>query len=63
MLKTLGDHAQGQCLNPGDGFVTILTVGQYAGQPRHFGEPPTIVFAFDLNGERHVGNVPSGLAV
>lgn len=63
MLKTLGDHAQGQCLHPGNGFVAILTVSQDARQSRDFSEPPAIFFALDLNGERHGRNVPSGPAV
>ena len=60
MLKTLGNDAQRECLNSRDGFIAVLAVGQDAGQPGDFSEPPAIVFAFDLNGERHTRNVPSG---
>ena len=63
MFKTLGDYSQGQCLDPRDRFAAILAVSQDAGQSGNFSEPPAIVFTLDLNGERHVGNVPSGLAV
>ena len=37
-----------------------MTVRQDPGQSGHFSEPTAIVFALDLNGERHGGNVPSG---
>ncbi len=63
MLKTLGNDAQGQGLDSRDGFVTIHAIRQDAGESGYFGEPAAIVFALDLNGERHAGNVPPGPAV
>ena len=55
MLQTFGNHAEGQRLNAGDGFVAILAVGHNAGQRGHFSEPAAIVFALDFDRERHDG--------
>lgn len=63
MLQTFGNHAQGERLYAGDGFVSVLAVGHDAGQGGHLGEPAAIVFALDFNRERHGGNVPFGPAV
>ena len=63
LSKNKCEHAQGQCLHPRNGFVAILAVSQDAGQSWDFSEPPAILFALDLNRERHGGNVPSGPAV
>jgi hypothetical protein len=63
MLQPLGDHPEGECLNAGDGFIPIGAVAQHARKSGHFGEPAAVVFAFQLDGERHARTVPSGPAV
>jgi len=60
MLETLSDDTQGQGLDPGDRFSTVLAVCHHAGQSRYFRQPPAVVFTFDFDVKRHVGNVPSG---
>jgi len=40
VFEALGNHAQGERLHAGDGFVAIGTVAYYSGQCRHFGQPP-----------------------
>jgi len=63
MLQTLGNHTEGECLNPSDRFVPVLAIGHHAGQGGDFGEPAAIVLFLNFYRERHVGNVPSGPAV
>ena len=53
MLKAFCDHAKGQSLHARDRFVSIGAVAHHAGQCRHLRQPPTIVFAFELDGEHH----------
>jgi hypothetical protein len=53
MFETFGDRAQGEGLNSHDGLISVLTVTHDAGQRRHFGEPPAIVFTFKLDRQGH----------
>lgn len=53
MLKSLRDHAQGERLDPGDGFVAVLTVAHHSRQRGHFGEPAAVILAIELNREGH----------
>ena len=62
MLKTLSDDSKRQGLHARNRFVAVLAVCHHAGQCRHFSEPAAVVFAFDLDVERHERNVPSGLS-
>ena len=57
MLEPLGNDAQGQGLDPGDGLIAVLAVAHDPGQSRHLGQPTAISFAFELDGERHPGTV------
>jgi hypothetical protein len=63
MLQALGNHAEGQRLDAGDGLIPVLTIGHDARQRGYLGEPAAVVFALNFNRERHSGNVPSGPAV
>lgn len=60
MLQAFGDHTEGQRLNAGDCFIPIDAVAQYARQSGHVGHPAAVVFAFQLDGERHGRTVASG---
>ncbi len=60
MLQPFGNHPEREGLHAGNCFVAVSPVGQDAGQGGYFSEPPAVVFALDLDGEGHVGNVPSG---
>ena len=62
MLQALGNHAERQRLDAGDGLVPVLTIGHDAGQGGYLGQPTTVVFPLNFNRERHSGNVPSGLS-
>ena len=66
MLEPFSDHTQGERLNPGDRFVTILAITHDARQGRNLGQPSTVLFALELDSERHDGNVarigPDGAA-
>jgi len=57
MLEPFSDHTQGQRLNLGDCFVTILPITHDARQCRNLGQPSTVFFALELDSERHDGNV------
>jgi hypothetical protein len=57
MLEPLGDYTQRQGLNLRDCFITILAVAHDAWQRWHFCQPSTVFFAFELDRERHHGNV------
>ncbi len=63
MFEPLGDHSQGECLNARDGFIPVGPIAQHARKRGHFGEPAAVVFALQLDGERHVRTVPFGPAV
>jgi hypothetical protein len=53
MFEPLGNDSEGESLDTGHGFVTVGTVAHDAGQARHFGQPATVGFAFNLNRENH----------
>jgi hypothetical protein len=53
MLQALGDYAKCQCLDTRHGFIPVLAVTHDAGKRRHLGQPPAVVFAFELDREGH----------
>ena len=61
MLESLGNHSKGECLNSRHGFIAVAAVAQYAGKRGYLRHPAAVVFAFQLDGERHARTVPSGL--
>jgi len=63
MLETFGDYAKGECLHTSDGFVPVLAICHDPRQGWHLSQPTPVVFSFDVDRERHVGNVPFGPAV
>jgi len=48
MLKAIGQDAQRERLNMGNGIVPALAVRHDARQIRDFGQPPAVVFPLDL---------------
>jgi hypothetical protein len=50
MLETLGNHSEGKGLDPSHRFVACVPIAQNAGQVGHFGNPASVVFAFELDG-------------
>jgi hypothetical protein len=58
VLEAFGNNSERKCLNASYRFITILPVAQHAGQGGNLGDPATIFFAFELDRERHVRNVP-----
>ena len=62
MFEPLGNDPKGESLDAGDGFVTVGTVARDAGQARHFGQPATVCFAFNLDRENHDGYFTPALA-
>lgn len=58
MLETLRDDPEGERLHAGNGFIPVPAVGQDARQCWHFGDPATVVLAFNFDRERHRRNVP-----
>ena len=63
VFEAFGDHAEGESLHAGDGFIAVSAVAHDPGQRRDFGQPPAIIFAFKLDGKGHPGTVASGPAV
>jgi hypothetical protein len=59
VLETLRDDAEGKSLNASHGFITIPSVAQHTGEGWHFGDPSSVLFAFELDREGHAANVPS----
>jgi hypothetical protein len=51
VLKTLGNHAQRQCLDASLGFTLCRAVRQNSWEIRHFGDPATVVFSLEYNPE------------
>jgi hypothetical protein len=62
-FEAFSNHAEGERLHAGDGFIAVGAIAHDAGQRRDFGQPPAIIFAFELNGKCHSGAVASGPAV
>ncbi len=50
MFEALGNHAEGKGLDSSHRFVACAPVAQDAGQVGHFGNPASIIFAFELDG-------------
>jgi len=63
MFQPLSDHSQRKCLNARDGFIPVAAVAEHARKRGYFGEPAAVVFALQLDGERHTRTVPFGPAV
>ena len=61
MFEAFSNDAEGQGLNARDGFIPVGAVAHDAGQRRHFGQPPAVVLAFQLDRKSHAGTVTSGL--
>jgi len=53
MLKALRNDAKRKGLNACDGFIAVLAIAHDTSKVRHFGQPPTILFAFKLDREGH----------
>lgn len=51
MLQLIGEHAQGQHLGLGHGFVLARTVRQAARQLRHLGDPAAVCLLLSLDRE------------
>ena len=54
MLEAVGNDSKGQRLHVGLSLRRGSTVSQYTGQFRHFGQPPPVLLALDLDPEPHV---------
>ncbi len=63
MFQPLGDHSQRKRLNARDCLIPVGAVAQHARKRGDFGEPAAVVFALQLDGERHTRTVPFGPAV
>ena len=63
VFEAFGNHAEGEGLHAGDGFVTVDAIAHDPGQCRYFGQPPTIVFTHELDEKGHPCTVASGPAV
>jgi hypothetical protein len=53
MLEAVGNNSKSQRLHLGLSLRRGSTVSQYTGQFRHFGQPPPVLLALDLNPEPH----------
>jgi hypothetical protein len=53
VLEAFGNNAECKGLDAGHGFIAILAVAQDTGQTRDLRNPPTVVFAFELDREGH----------
>jgi len=49
VLKTIGQHSEGQGLDVRNRVVSALPVDQHAGKIRNFGDPATVVLALKLD--------------
>ena len=58
MLKTVSNNSKGQSLHLGLNLRRRSAVSQDAGQFRHFGQPPPVLFALDLDPEPHEPILP-----
>jgi len=58
MLKTVSNNSKGQSLHLGLSLRRRSAVSQDAGQFRHFGQPPPVLFALDLDPEPHEPILP-----
>jgi len=47
--KAIGEDAEDESLDPGDGFIPGGTVGHGAGDDGNFGDPAAVLFAFDFD--------------
>lgn len=56
VLKAVSDDTQGKGLNVGDGLILGRTVGQYARELDHLGDPTPVglVLQFDCEDNRHL---------
>lgn len=59
VLKSLGEHAQGKCLNAGHGFVASGAIAEDAGKIGDFGNPAAIFLAveFDREADAHAATL------
>jgi len=62
VFEPVRDDAQREGLHPGDGLISIGAVAQNTRQRRHFSEPATVGFPFELDREGHGLTVHSGSA-
>src|SRR5437867_1778555 len=53
MLEAVGNDSKGQRLHLGLSLRRGSAVSQYTGQFRHFGQPPPVLLALDLDPEPH----------
>ena len=60
VFQAFGDHTKRHGLATCDGFFAVGAVAHHAGQGWHFGEPPAVVFALQLDGKGHARTVASG---
>jgi hypothetical protein len=47
--KAIGEDAEDESLDLGDGFIPGGTVGHGAGDDGNFGDPAAVLFAFDFD--------------
>jgi hypothetical protein len=57
ILQTLRDHTEGEGLNLGDCLVAIMAIAEDPRKGRDFGDPPTVGFALEVDGEDHTSNL------
>jgi hypothetical protein len=57
MFETIGYDAQCQSLHTSNRLIAVPAVAHDAVQHRHFGDPPSVGFEFEFDGELHEPNV------
>lgn len=57
VFETLGQDAQGQGLHPSDSFGLVGSIAEHSREVGNLGDPPAILFAFELNLEGHIGTL------
>jgi hypothetical protein len=49
VFEALGNHAEGEGLNAGYGFISIRSVAHDSGKQGYFGQPTAVVFTFKFD--------------
>ena len=57
MFETLGQDPQGQRLHLSDSVRLVSGITEHPREIGNFGDPPAILFAFELNLEGHMGTL------
>ncbi len=57
MFETLGQDTQGQRLHLRDSFGLVGSIAEHSREIGNLGNPPAILFAFELNLEGHIGTL------